>query len=99
MTALPGIRAHIEMDDDFEPGPRTAAAITELAAALQAEHGDDEDVVGFMEPGQMRSLTFGLPAQPTGDFASTASGSPNVLMDPDSPTGRFQSSAGGSPNV
>jgi len=51
----------VEMGDDFEPGTRTAAALAELAEALEAEHGDD--VGGFASPKiqPVRSFVFATP--------------------------------------
>lgn len=51
----------VEMSEDFEPGERTAAALAELVAALEEEHGDGDEVSGF---------TF----QPVGSFSFTYDG-------------------------
>ncbi len=91
MNDTTGIRVAIAMDDDFVPGPRTAAAIAELAAALDDEHTDNDDVTGFATPTIPRTFTFG--------FSSQAGGSPNILFDPNPPTSRFGSTASGSPNI
>lgn len=53
----------VEMGDDFEPGTRTAAALAELADALEAEHGDD--VSGFASPTIEPVRSFGFVAAPS----------------------------------
>lgn len=58
----------VEMGDDFEPGSRTSAALTELAAALEAEHGND--VSGFASPSiePVRSFSFVAAPSTGGQF-------------------------------
>ena len=58
------------MGDDFEPGSRTAAALSELVEALKEEHGDDEEVTGFSfeKPVPLRSFGFMTAPAPDQNF-------------------------------
>jgi hypothetical protein len=48
----------VEMGDDFEPGNRTAAALSELAEALNEEHGEEVSGFNFEKPSPVRSFSF-----------------------------------------
>jgi len=48
----------VEMGDDFEPGSRTAAALHELAEALNEEHGDEVAGFRYEKPEPLRSFSF-----------------------------------------
>ncbi len=48
----------VEMGDDFEPGNRTAAALSELAEALDEEHGEEVSGFSFEKLAALRSFSF-----------------------------------------
>jgi len=58
----------VEMGDDFEPGTRTAAALSELVDALQEEHGDDVSAFSYEKPQALRSFSFGFSPEPSRNF-------------------------------
>ena len=58
----------VEMGDDFEPGSRTAAALNELADALNEEHGDEVSGFEYQKPAALRSFSFVSAPEPNRNF-------------------------------